>query len=538
MPDCLILVERGGARNMDIVAMEFKKAIVTALKKIRSSYPGAIENFCSPSKQQSEASTKKLFELSELELSLTSIVLGTSLALAGVDFAIYDDEDIIDKYHEQLEAHINSSVKYVCISTTYMTDIKVLKKIIRFFKDRNCAIKIVIGGQVLLVWGENDVEELDDVFCYCYGDMDHLFGKIIVDLLSARDPGEFLTRTSRNGKSFYVAKHYTHDLDTTCLPDWRLLNRVNINNYYYSDNKWDSRVHVEERRGCPNRCAFCSYSTLNKHRQKSPERILQELISLNKLGYKKVYFIGSEFLMPISKSRETLKLIIKNKLDLDILCYARIDVLHKNPDVLDLMTEAGVTCVYFGVESGDQTILKNMNKNYNLETIPEVVSRLKERDIDIWASFIFGFPGETAKTIANTSDFIIRSNFTTLDFHALQVVPGTPLYINRDKYNLKLLGNYWFHPTMSLQDIPVIVKKVFTDIYPRCDSVICNINDHLGKYIPQKKFSEESLRKIDKCLHRMIYVELSDAIKDKAGHHLKTWNEMKQYIEYIPGFLL
>ena len=81
---------------------------------------------------------------------------------------------------------------------------------------------------------------------------------------------------------------------------------------------------------------------------------------------------------------------------MDLLGYARIDILNKNPDMITLMHQAGFTATYFGVESGDQSILKAMDKNFNLkESLPVVMEKLKEHGIDVWASFIFGFPGET-----------------------------------------------------------------------------------------------------------------------------------------------
>ena len=55
-----------------------------------------------------------------------------------------------------------------------------------------------------------------------------------------------------------------------------------------------------------------------------------------------------------------------------------IDEPLVHPDMIDLMAKAGVTAAYFGVESGDQSILKAMDKNFNLEKcLPEVLEKLK-----------------------------------------------------------------------------------------------------------------------------------------------------------------
>jgi len=537
MPDCLVLVERGGKGSIDIVATGYQEAVMNALQRIRNSYPAEIEPFCFQ-ENASENTPNKSVEMSELQLSLTSIVLATSLYRSGVDFIIYDDEDLIEKYRSQLESQIESSIKYVCISTTFLTDLYSLKRMISFFHDRDRDIRVILGGQLLLIWGERAFEELDNVFCYCYGDMDHDFGEIIADLLDSRKPEDLLTKVSKNDKSFYTVTKNISDLNTIVLPDWGLLKKINFNDNYYADNPLPERIPVEERRGCVFRCAFCSYHTLNKHRQKSPARIVEELKNLKKLGYKKVNFTGAEFIAPPKKCRETLKLIIEAGLGFDILASARIDLLSKHPAIIDLMVEAGFTKIYFGVESGDQTILKNMNKRFNLKNVSDVIERLKKNNIDVWASFIFGFPGETDETVQNTIKFINESNFSTLDLHVLAVVVGTPLDVNRKKFNLKTLGNIWSHSTMSLRDMPDLMKEIFVKIHQNCDSTVIHIRDHLSKYIPQKNVSIKSSKAIDKYLHDLIYIEYNDGITTKEEHLLKVWNEMKFHIEYIPKFLL
>ncbi len=535
MPDCLVLVERGGDASLDIVSNDYTEATKSAFRRLIASNADDINLYTQNGALNERAS---IFSATDMELSLTSVVLATSLDRSGIDFVVYDDEDIIDKYKEKLEREIDSGIKFVCISTTFFWDMKHLKKVIDFFHHRDRNIKVILGGQGLMVWGDSAFEKLNDVFCFCYGDIDY-FGDYIEDLLSSKIPDDFELKKTKKGESFYVLTKEIPDLDSLFLPDWGLLNRYDFNDNYYSTHPLPERVSVEERRGCVFRCAFCSYHTLNTHRQKSPERIVEELANLKSLGYNKVNFTGAEFLAPPKKSRRTLELIIEADLNMDLLGYARIDILHKHPDMIDLMAEAGFTATYFGVESGDQSILKAMDKNFNLEkSLPEVLEILKKHGIDVWASFIFGFPGETEQTILNSTNFIISRNFTVLDLHALQVVPGTPLDLKREKYGLKTLGNYWAHPTMSIREIPELMRKVFVDIFPNCNSSVLHIRDHLGKYFPQKDHSIETTRIIDRCLHEFIYIEFNETITQKEEHLLEPWNELKKHIEYVPSYIL
>ena len=535
MPTCLVLVERGGDASLDIVSDGYTEATKSAFRKLIDSNAQDISSYLPNGRSNEKASN---FSDTDMELSLTSVVLATSLDRVGIDFAVYDDEDIIDKYRKKLEREIKSGVKFVCISTTFFWDMNHLQKVMDFFHQRDKKIKIILGGQGLSVWGDSAYEKLNNVFCYCYGDIDY-FGNYINDLLKSKIPEDFELKVTNNGKSFYVLKKFIPDLDSLFLPDWGILKRSDFNDNYYEKNPLPDRVSVEERRGCVFRCAFCSYHTLNTHRQKSSERIVEELTNLKRLGFSKVNFTGAEFLAPPKKTRRTLELIVEANLKMDLLGYARIDILHKHPDMIDLMAKAGFTAAYFGVESGDQSILKAMDKNFNLEKcLPEVLKKLKKYNIDVWASFIFGFPGETEETIRNTTNFIVSRNFTVLDVHALQVVPGTPLDLKREKYGLKTLGNFWTHPTMSIREIPKLMRKVFVDIYPNCDSSVLHIRDHLGKYFPQKDNSKETTRAIDRCLHELIYIEFNDSIKTKEKYLLKPWNELKKHIKYIPSYIL
>ena len=535
MPTCVVLIERGGDASLDIVSDDYTKATKSAFRRLVDSNAQDINHYL-----QNGTSNERAYNFSDtdMELSLTSVVLATSLDRSSIDFVVYDDEDIIDKYKDKLEKEIDSGIKFVCISTTFFWDMNHLQKVINFFHQRDKDIKIILGGQGLSVWGDSAYEKLNNIFCFCYGDIDY-FGNYIDDLLKSKIPDDFELKVTKSGKSFYILKKFIPDLDSLFLPDWGLLNRYDFNDNYYATHPLPKRVSVEERRGCVFRCAFCSYHTLNTHRQKSAERIVEELTNLKKLGYDKVNFTGAEFLAPPKKCRKTLELIIEANLNMDLLGYARIDILHKHPDMIDLMAKAGFTATYFGVESGDQSILKAMDKNFNLEKcLPEVLGKLKKYDIDVWASFIFGFPGETEHTVKNSTDFIISRNFTVLDLHALQVVPGTPLDLKREKYGLKTLGNFWVHPTMSIREIPKIMRKVFVDIYPNCDSSVLHIRDHLGKYFPQKYNSIESTRAIDRCLHEFIYIEFNDSITKKEERLSKPWNELKKHIKYIPSYIV
>ena len=225
MPTCVVLIERGGDASLDIVSDDYTKATKNAFRRLLDSNVQDINRYLQNGTSNKRASN---FSDTDMELSLTSVVLATSLDRAGIDFAVYDDEDIIDKYRNKLEKEIKSGVKFVCISTTFFWDMNHLQKVMDFFHQRDKKIKIILGGQGLLVWGDNVYEKLNNIFCFCYGDIDYI-GNYIDDLLKSKIPNDFELKLTKSGRSFYILKKFIPDLDSLFLPDWSLLKRYDFN---------------------------------------------------------------------------------------------------------------------------------------------------------------------------------------------------------------------------------------------------------------------------------------------------------------------
>ena len=143
MITCLVLVERGGDARLDIVSNDYTEATKSAFSRLIGSGAQDINRYLQHGTLNKKAAN---FSDTDMELSLTSVVLATSLERSGIDFVVYDDEDIIDKYKEKLEREIDSGIKFVCISTTFFWDMKHLKKGIDFFHHRDRNIKVILGG--------------------------------------------------------------------------------------------------------------------------------------------------------------------------------------------------------------------------------------------------------------------------------------------------------------------------------------------------------------------------------------------------------
>ncbi|MFT5433196.1 MAG: anaerobic magnesium-protoporphyrin IX monomethyl ester cyclase [Myxococcota bacterium] len=183
-------------------------------------------------------------------------------------------------------------------------------------------------------------------------------------------------------------------------------------------------------RGCPARCTFCeSFLTMGyRFREHSPEYVVGEMRMLKeRFGVEQIVFNDDTFTMNVPRARAICQAIIDAKLDIQWFCFARV-TCGKDPDLLELMRDAGCIHINLGVETGDPTILKRIKKGTTLAQARTTFKRCRELGIKTSAGFIFGFPGESLATIATTVDFAIEISPDVAFFNILVPFPGTEVW--------------------------------------------------------------------------------------------------------------
>jgi len=186
-------------------------------------------------------------------------------------------------------------------------------------------------------------------------------------------------------------------------------------------------------RGCPMRCGFCATLPLwgRAVRWIPFEDVRAEIEEIADLGFTGIMFYDDIF--PLNKPR-TLKM-------LDVLrhfhrsqgmiwrCFIRVDVIIKQGgrDYLKQMFDSGLREVLVGVETGSNTIKRNMDKGNTVEEDARVLQWCKEIGIRYKASFILGLPGETLETMEETRRWILENRPHRLDLNTFIPFPGTPI---------------------------------------------------------------------------------------------------------------
>lgn len=183
-------------------------------------------------------------------------------------------------------------------------------------------------------------------------------------------------------------------------------------------------------RGCPYLCTFCRQPIMWERvvRMRSAKSILKELEYLTSIGVHNIMFHADTFTIDRTMVMELCNEIIRNKLKIRWICNSRVDTVDE--EMLLAMKKAGCWMIAYGIESGNDEILKNVKKggNATVEQARKAVLWTKKAGIGVWAYFIIGLPGENETTIRETVRFSKSIPADIINFAIAAPYPGTELY--------------------------------------------------------------------------------------------------------------
>jgi anaerobic magnesium-protoporphyrin IX monomethyl ester cyclase len=224
----------------------------------------------------------------------------------------------------------------------------------------------------------------------------------------------------------------------------------------YYDGKFGYKTTaIMTSRGCPFECDFCSRPVFgNKFRSRSASNVADEIEEVIALGYNRIWFADDCFTLNRQRLIQICDEIIKRRLKIDWECLSRVDTLDS--DTADKMKQAGCVRMFFGIESGNDSILKIMNKQITTKQAYAATQLCKKKGIKAGAFFILGYPGENDKTILETVKFASSLPLDYLSFTLPYPIPGTPLF---ERLRGELISEEWEEP----KNIQMIKHKLLFD---------------------------------------------------------------------------
>jgi anaerobic magnesium-protoporphyrin IX monomethyl ester cyclase len=188
-------------------------------------------------------------------------------------------------------------------------------------------------------------------------------------------------------------------------------------------------------RGCPYLCDFCSNPVFGRtYRERSAENVVEEMQQIEQIGYDRVFFTDDCFTQNPRRVEEICDMLIDESLDLQWMCLSRADTLGRN--LARKMGKAGCARIFFGIESGNQRMLRVMNKRINLDEVERAVAAASAVGIETGGFFILGYPGETNTSLLETLRFSSHLPLDYLSYSFPYPIVGTGLYTKvRERIN-------------------------------------------------------------------------------------------------------
>ena len=225
-------------------------------------------------------------------------------------------------------------------------------------------------------------------------------------------------------KHIYQSEEFAN-LTKTPLPDYTLVKTSKYNT-----------MNLQLTRGCPFNCEFCDITALFGHkvRIKTTEQILTELEAIYNTGWRKnVFFVDDNFIGN--------KKILKNDLLPAIIHWmesknhpfrfsteASIN-LSDDDQLMDLMTKAGFSTVFIGIETTEHASLEECGKvqNTNRDLI-QSVHKIQKYGLEVNGGFILGFDNDSLSVFQKQIEFIRESGIISAMVGLLNAPKRTPLY--------------------------------------------------------------------------------------------------------------
>lgn len=247
------------------------------------------------------------------------------------------------------------------------------------------------------------------------------------------------------------------DLDQIPFPA-----RHMFQNQKYIDH-WKRRFNysattVITTRGCPLSCEFCSNAVFGEtYRERSPENVLDEVEEALAIGYDRIHFADDVFTLNRKRMIRICEGIQTRGLKLQWECLGRVDSIDEA--TAKVMKKSGCDRIFFGIESGDESILKLMNKRISLDQARQAIKAARSSGLKTGAFFIICYPGETNDSVLKTIRFAASLPLDYLSFTLPYPLPGTRLCERINRRGVR----EWKGSSSPLTDHSLIYESEFSE---------------------------------------------------------------------------
>ncbi len=361
--------------------------------------------------------------------SLGILYIAAVLRREGYAVSVIEASSLGLSLRELLNEIIAINPKYVGISATTLSIINA-SELADEIKKINRKIKIIVGGPHLTAIPEETMRLFKSFDFGVIGEGEETMRELINFLEQGGEISDVSGIVFRQGDNIVRTdpRAFLDDLDKLPFPAWDLL--ADFPNKYHPPPFRFKRlpaVYIVTTRGCPYKCIFCDRSVFgNKCRGHSSKYILELIEYLyKKFDIREILIEDDTFVTFKPRLIEICEGIINRNIKISWSCLARADAV--TPEILSLMKKAGCWSISYGIETGDEEVMKFIGKNITLDKIEQAVKWTKKAGIFSKGFFILGHPIDNHNTIKKTTEFALGIPLDDISVSMMTPFPGSKL---------------------------------------------------------------------------------------------------------------
>lgn len=429
---------------------------------------------------------ENLYDANDIFFNMGLLSIATALVYKNYKVVCLNPYQILTNSNDELIKFFRIYNPAVAGFYTTADNIFMVKEIAALIKNANKDVKIAVGGPQACAM-EDKILEDKNIDIVVLGEGENTFPQIVEHFISGKIELKSIKGVIyRDGGNITKTEPAAliENLDELPYP---MLSLGGHKKHFYP---------IVTGRGCPYNCVFCFKGVHgDKYRYRSAEKVVEEIImAVEQFGFGVIHILDDTFVANCDRAKKICRKLIDyqkiSKKKIIFFCFARVDILSKNFELLELMAECGFESIQIGIESGSQKMLDSYDKRINLEEIVQVIKKCYELNIaSVMSNFILGGPDETKGTIEESIRFAeklidIAPGMVEISVGFLTPYANTPIYENPEKFGLKILDTE-FKSGLSMNEPHIQTKSlVFRDLNNLKLQFVSRISNYMAGKVP------------------------------------------------------
>ncbi|MBF0275482.1 MAG: radical SAM protein, partial [Nitrospinae bacterium] len=307
------------------------------------------------------------------------------------------------------------------------------QKAISLVKDMFPHCKTILGGPHASALPDSTMKEIEKLDFLCVGEGEKTFKEFLLALNDQQENFDDIKGLfwRKEGKTVFTGERELmkeEELDALPMAAWDVIFKKGL--YFQTINYVNKPVPVFSiitTRGCPFECTFCDENSIwkRKVRERKIAHVIEEIKYLKETFHAEHFnVLDDTFTLKPKRVKEFCGRV--KQFNLSYRITAKVNTVTQ--EMLYDIADSGCKLVSYGVESGDEEVLKIMKKKQSLEAVKKAFEMTKKTGMVSYALCMVGNIGEGFNEVRKTAEFVKHIKADLFSAAIMTPYPGSENY--------------------------------------------------------------------------------------------------------------